>query len=80
MTSARLLGMANTSHGGEKSTRDLLDRIEGALGVVLDASDMHAEPPDQDTRALRRWENEGGRCEHTHTESAERQTKTANAR
>jgi hypothetical protein len=45
----------------------------GALGVVFHAGDRragdtHDEPPDQDTRAIRRWENEGGRCGHAHTE------------
>jgi hypothetical protein len=45
----------------------------GALGVVLHAGERHAsdrddEPPDQDTRATRRWENEGGQCGHAHTE------------
>ena len=40
----------------------------GALGVVFHAGDSHDEPSDQDTRAIRRWENEGGRCGHTHNE------------
>jgi hypothetical protein len=45
----------------------------GALRVLFHAGDRHAsdthdEPPDQDTRAIRRWENEGGRCGHAHND------------